>query len=171
MSRRAKLGVGELSSAEVARGGTGTASAVVGELFDSVAIDVSGSDSDVAVLVAAADSVAVVVGAAGAVEAGGDSFGRGELAAAGGGGGGVHNGEKAPVADPGFRKNRLSDSNASNLQKIARWVEGIRSPVCTQRGRGPGQRTCRCVAPEIKTSTSIFLAVAANISGSPRGTT
>lgn len=34
----------------------------------------------------------------------------------GGGVGGVHSGVNAPVADPGFKKNRPSDSKASNLQ-------------------------------------------------------
>lgn len=44
--------------------------------------------------------------------------------------GGVQSGEKAPVAEPGFKKKRLSDSKASNLTRHA---DGSVQSIDTER--------------------------------------
>ena len=84
---------------------------------------------------------------------------------------GVQRGVKAPVAEPGLRKNRPSDSKASNLSREGHGrVSRLPTQVCPV-SRKRMRATDRCVPPLIKTSTSIFLAVAASISASPSGTT
>lgn len=89
---------------------------------------------------------------------------------------GVQRGVNAPVAEPGLRKNRPSDSKASNLSREGqgRVSQSVSQGQTTQVCPVSRKRRCetdRCVPPLIKTSTSIFLAVAASISASPSGTT
>ena len=92
MSSNAKLGVGEEGVVEKS---SSSSRSVVVDSFETVSVD-SLAPSDGGVSFVGEDTVEGTAGG-------------------GGGGGGVQNGEKAPVAEPGFKKNLLSDSNASNL--------------------------------------------------------
>lgn len=68
----------------------------------------------------------------------------------GGVGGGVQRGEKEPVAEPGLRKNRLSDSNASKLNPQ------VKSPTSSHNKRM--RRSRKGEGKKKQSSTSQFLA-------------